>query len=84
MQGDSKIGIATRLMAGRFGVLILVGSRDFLVSKTSRPALELNQFPMPWVPGVYPGIKRLEREPYHSASFFFFDIQRTMHRDVFL
>jgi hypothetical protein len=39
------------------------GRRDFM--HPSRPALEPAQPPIPWVPGLFPGVKRLRRAVDH-------------------
>jgi hypothetical protein len=44
--------------AGRSGVQIPVGGNRFCpYPKTSRPGLGLNQLPIQWVPGIFPGDK---------------------------
>jgi hypothetical protein len=60
---STVIVVATRLRFGRSGVEIPIRTRDFLVSKRSRPSPE----PPPWVGtvGSYPGVKRLRLEVNH-------------------
>jgi hypothetical protein len=52
-----------------YGVRILVQTRGFLFSITSRPDLGPTQPPIQWVPGaVSPGIKRLGLEVDHRPA----------------
>jgi len=46
---STKVGIAIRLWAGRFGFRIPAGKRDFLFSKSSTSALGTTQPPLQWV-----------------------------------
>jgi hypothetical protein len=59
---DSSVGIVTRIRDGRSGFRILAMAKYFFLSKTSRPAVGPTQPPTKWVPGIFPGVKRLGRE----------------------
>jgi hypothetical protein len=63
---DISVGIATRLRAGRFGVLGFDSRRNmgiFLFTTASRTVLGPTQPPIQWVPvALFLGVKRLERE----------------------
>jgi hypothetical protein len=66
---DSVVGIATSygLDVWEVGVRVPVGSRMFLFSRSSRPALRSTQPPLQWVPGdLSPEVKRPGREVDHS------------------
>jgi hypothetical protein len=66
---DSVVGIATSYGVDDqgVGVRVTVGSRIFLFSKSSIPALRPTQPPIQWVPGVLSlGVKRPGREADHS------------------
>ena len=59
---DSSVGIVTRIRDGRSGFRISAMAKDLFFSKTSRPAVGPTQPPTKWVPGIFPGVKRLGRE----------------------
>jgi hypothetical protein len=69
MHRDSEVGIAIGygLDNRRVGVPSPGRVKNFLFSKSSRPALRSTQPPIQWVPGALsPGIERLGREADHS------------------
>jgi hypothetical protein len=66
---DSSVGIATSygLYDRGVGVRVPVGSRFFLFSMSSRPALGPTQATYPMdTGGFFPGVKRPGREDHHS------------------
>jgi hypothetical protein len=66
---DSEVGIATSYgLDGRSGRSSSLGRvKNFLFSRSSRPALRATQPPIQWVPGALsPGVKRPGREADHS------------------
>jgi hypothetical protein len=64
---DSVVGIAVSYGLDDRGVGVQVPVKNFLFSKSSRPALRSTQPPIQWVPGALsPGIMRPEREVDHS------------------
>jgi hypothetical protein len=69
---DSSVGIATRLLAGRSGVLGFDSRRGlgmFLLTTATRTALGPTQHPIQWVPGALSlRIKRPDCEANHIPS----------------
>jgi hypothetical protein len=56
---------STRLWTGRSGVS--ASPRNFLSSKTSRPAVGLTQLPVQWVPGRFP-VGEVDHSPPSNAE----------------
>jgi hypothetical protein len=65
---DSSVGIATGYGVNYRGVAVLSPGRvkNFLSSKSSRPALWSTHPPIQWVSGLFPGIERPGRQADHS------------------
>ena len=60
-------GVVSKLRAGRSGVRIPVGPRDFLVSKACRLTVSPTHPRIQWVPGLFPGVNRPGREGDHIS-----------------
>jgi len=56
---DSIVVIANRIRSGKYEVRFPAWARAFFFSKTSRPALELNQPSIQWVRGIDRRINQL-------------------------
>jgi len=66
---DSSLSVETGLRVWKMGVQFPAGAviGFFLFVTAFRPALELTQPPIQWVPGIILlGVKRLERKADHS------------------
>jgi hypothetical protein len=63
-------GVVTGLQAGRPGVRIPSGAKDFVVYQPSKPAVASSQtFNSMGTGVVYPGVKRPGRDVDHSPPF---------------
>ena len=60
--------MATMLQAGRSGVRIPEGARDYSLLQNVQSGLGPTQPSNQWVPGFFPGVKRPDCEVDHSSS----------------